>query len=238
MALPDYVKPLISASMSWITFLTLSTITCSWLDLINISKLSNIGTLTIGEGVEASDGGFDDSVVRAWARAATESDAFSMLRVLACRKQRSITSQVFLYIGQIRSLLHFLTEDCSIGPRDRPYAEASGWKYRTTDKFGGYLKSRGINDSSWDTIIHACFHQNTDLSTCTPILHFSLGKILTGDNGLRCFYRNEIRSEAPQPLTATKREFIDSGRDQPPPKRAIKMSKQRNDSDLMTEFSF
>ena len=238
MAFPYYVKPLLSASMQWITFLTLSSIICSRLDLINISKLSNIGTLTIGEGVEVLDGGFDDSIVRAWARAATEFDAFSMLRVLACRKQQSITPQIFLSISQILPLLLFLLEDCSIGSRDRPHAEASGWKYRSTNKLGEFLKGRGINDSSWDSIIHACFCQNADVSTVTPILHFSLGKLLKGDDGLRCFYRNEISNETPQPPIATKRELVDSDRDQSRSRKTIKISKQRNDNDLMTDFGF
>ena len=233
----DYLKPLLSTSMQWITFLTLSGVPCSRLDLINISKLSNIGALTIGERIESSDGGFDDNIVRAWARAAAESDAFSMLRVLACRKQQSITPKIFLYISQILPLLHFLLEDCSINTQDRQSAEASGWRYRTTNKLGEFLRRRGVNNTSWYSVIHACFRHNAELNASMPILHFSLGKPTRIDD-LRWFYRNQVSNEALQPPIAAKREPLDPSCGQSRPRKAIKISKQRSDIDLSTDFGF
>lgn len=256
MALPDYIKPLLSPSFQWITFLTLSNITCSRHDLINVSKLTNIGALTIAHGVEAPDAGLDDSIVRAWARAATEAGAFSRLCVFACRAQRAITSQVFAYISQFPSLTMFVVEDCNFGPRYKPSAQAAGFKYRTGKDLSEFLVSGGATNSSWDTIIHAYFHQGGGLRPAIAdggcaeeanplhVLHLSLGAAAPDAEvegvGMRCFYRYTSDVEGRQQLPSMeKRPLTDLHPRQPPlKKRAMKISNRRDPVDLMREFAF
>lgn len=46
MGLGEYIKPISSTKFDWISFLTLSYITCSRTDLVKISHLPNLGVLT------------------------------------------------------------------------------------------------------------------------------------------------------------------------------------------------
>jgi len=259
MAFAEYIKPLVSPSFQWITFLTLSNITCSRHDLINVSKLTNIGALTIGHGVEAPDVGLEDSVVRAWGRAAAEIEAFSRLRVFACRAQTAITSQVFDYISKFPSLTTFVVEHCNVGSRDRPSARAAGFKYRTGKDLGEFLVSGGATNSSWDSIMHAFFHQGDGLRPAIPngdsgegnnlphVLHFSLGPAppdaevdTVGNRSMRCFCRYRSHAEGYQHLsTAEKRPLTNSHPALPPRKKiAMKISARRDPVDLMKEFWF
>ncbi|MCJ1246569.1 hypothetical protein MMC30_003777 [Trapelia coarctata] len=259
MALGDYIKPLVSLSFQWIAFLTLSNITCSRHDLINVSKLTNIGALTIGHGVEAPDVGLEDSVVRAWGRAATENGAFSRLRVFACRAQRAITSQVFDYLSQFPSLTMFVVEDCNIGSQDKPYAKAQGFKYRSGKDLSEFLVSGGATNSSWDSVLHAYFQLGSGLRDAIPngdsveggniphVLHFSLGGAppdaevdSVGSRSMRCFYRCKSHSEGRQHLPTTeKRPPTNPHPSQPLSKKiAMKISSGRDPVDLMMEFWF
>ena len=259
MAFGEYIKPLVSPSFQWITFLTLSNITCSRHDLISVSKLTNIGALTIGHGVEAPDAGLEDSIVRAWGRAVTEIGAFSRLRVFACRAQYAITSQVFDYISQFPSLAIFAVEDCNIGPRDRPSAQAAGFKYKTRKDLSEFLVAGGATNPSWDSLMHALFHQSGGLRPAIPngdsgggenrpdVLHFSLGAAppdaevdTGGKRRMRCFCRYTSHAEGHQHLpTAEKRPLTNAHPAQPPGKKiAMKISTRRDPVDLMKEFWF
>lgn len=111
MKLGEYTKHLESPSFNWITFLSVSHITCSRTDLIKICDLANLGVLTIGEKVHAPDIGLDDSVIRSWGRIAANSDKFSSLRVLNCRAQRGVTPKVFEHLNQFPALSSFNVEE-------------------------------------------------------------------------------------------------------------------------------
>ena len=248
MSLPDYIKPITSLSFAWITYLTLSHVTCSRFDLIHLSELTNIGTLTIGTGVEAPETGLDDGIVRAWTRAATETGAFSMLRVLACRSQRGITSNIFTYLTQFPLLSILLLEDSSIGPQDRAVAQALCWKYSTGKDLSECLAHGGCVDAKWDSVLHTSFYcasqfgarslteEGVEAINHLPVLHLSLGRApkdakvdTTGEKSLRCFQR-EIRHQAPvqEKALAVKRLVDEPGGGQSKKKRTMRASKQES----------
>ena len=143
MALSLYVNPLSTSEFQWITFLTLSNITCSRLDLINLSKLSNIGALTIGPGVEAPESGIDDRILRAWAHAAEESNSFSMLRVLMCRYQDQMSAAALEHLTRFPALAVIGVESCSIGSGQETAAQTLGWEYKTRVALGKFLLEGG-----------------------------------------------------------------------------------------------
>ena len=186
MGLADYVKPITSTSHHWLTFLTLSDITCSRSDLIQLSQLVNLGVLTIGKNVRTPDGNFDDSVIRSWSRSASASESFSMLRVFNCRMQQDITARCFEYLATIPSLAFFNLEECNIGPRDKSTAQRLGWKYRTQQELTKTLIHGGLKTQEWNPMCHTFFTlggdrsiqqitaEGVDAINVLPVLYFSI----------------------------------------------------------------
>lgn len=214
--------------------MTLSNVTISRRDLINLSKLANIGVLTIGNGVLTPDVGLEDGVVRAWSRAAADSDAFSLLRVLNLRHQKAVTTRVFQYLHDFPSLSLFNLDECSIGPRDKAPALAAGWKYKTSKMLNDHLPDLGKVDATWDSIAHACFRaggaygiesitaEGVEAINALPVLHFALGASTSdaglnahGNYKLQCFER--VKSwipPRPKKSEAQKRAIDDVGKSQ------------------------
>ena len=208
MSLGDYVKPLVSDFCQWITFLTLSNVTVSRRDIINLSILANLGALTIGAEVLTPDVGLDDNIVRAWARAAAEANAFSLLRVLNLRKQKHLTPRAFQHLHNFPSLALLILDDCSIGPKDRQAAMNSGWSHRTRKMLNGFLPELEKVVVSWDSVVHACFRaggayaienltaEGVEALNALPVLHFNIGAVTSdaqlnagGNYRLQCFER-------------------------------------------------
>ena len=258
LALATYVTPITSPSFNWITFLTLSNITCSRADLVNVSKLTNIGALTIGRGVWIGETGPDDSIVRAWSRAAAEANAFSMLRVLVCRSKKEITPRSFTYFNQFPALALFIVEDCNFGLRDKEQARSLGWKYRTGKDLSEFFIGGGLTDHKWDSTMHASFRcggaygiehltaEGVEAIDSLPVLHFSLGGDppdaaldLQTDGRTRCFQRVlRLVTVSMTQNAAAKRPVSEavpvSG--QPRKKPTIRSSKQQSFDDLLSGF--
>ena len=161
MRLPSYIKPVTSPDFQWITMLTLSTVTCSRYELINLSSLKNLGALLIGERFDTSDAGFDDRVIRAWSRAVTESGAFSVLRVLAIDKQVELTPAMFDYLQVFPTLALFLVNNCKLESRSKEAAELHGFTYRTASAlsklFFEGIKPDKHDHCPWYDILQAAF---------------------------------------------------------------------------------
>lgn len=254
MSLDAYVKPIMSPSFHWITFLTISNPTCSRTELIGLSKLVNLGALTIGKSV--TNGSFDDSILRAWGRAVAEVGAFSMFRVLTILAQKDITPRIFTYLNQFPTLALFNTEDCSLGPHNKAEALALGWKYRTGKDLTDFLIQGGLANASLDSTMRACFRQagvlSTDYLGCEgveaidslPVLHSCLGLSpkdvaleTTTNQRTRCFQRlsrKPLQNQTP----AGKRPLIDKSQphDRPVKRPLIRTSKQKDFSDLLMDF--
>ncbi|MCJ1481892.1 hypothetical protein MMC06_002052 [Schaereria dolodes] len=252
MLLNEYYKPITSESFQWITFLTLSDITCSRNDLTQLSLLTNLGTLAIGRGVKAPETGLDDRIIRAWAEAANVTKAFSMLRVLVCRWQKDLTVLSLQYLARIPGLTLFIVEACSVGHKDKVIAKDLGWKYSA----GRYLRESifdGVSAAvSWDTIIRSCFHKENEKHVESlrvegieavnglPSLHFCIGRVPAditlgpSDNrSLQCFIR-----PAPQKLQSltsvtSKRSLSEEETVHNKRKRTIRSVRQHNFEDLI-----
>lgn len=258
MALSAYITPITSPSFTWITFLTLSNVVCSRVDLVNVSKLTNLGVLTIGRGVWMGETGIDDSIIRAWSRAATEADAFSMLRVLVCRSQKEITPRSFAYFNHFPALALFIVEDCNFRPREKEPGRSLGWKYRTGKHLSELFMGGGLKDYKWDSMMHAAFRcggaygidsmtaEGVEAIGSLPMLHFSLGGDppdaafdLQKGQRTRCFERVSRQIAVPTvPNTTVKRPANETlhtiGR--PRKKPMIRSSKQQSFEDLLSGF--
>lgn len=160
--------------------------------------------------------GLDDSIIRAWGRAAAESGAFSMLRVLMCRSQREITTRLFGYLNSFPSLSSFNVEDCNIGPQDKTVAFDAGWKYLVGKELNEYLAKNGAQSYSWDSIVQPFFcgggEYSIEILTAEgveavknlPMLHCSLGAApldaaidLRGNQGMKSFQRTKNHMNSP-----------------------------------------
>lgn len=260
MKILDYIKPVVSPSFDWITFLALSNITCSSMDLIQISQLTNLGVLSIGPHIQAPEIGLDDSVIRSWGRTAATSNAFSMLRVLNCRSQKEVTSRAFSHLNQFPALALFSVENCNLGSQEKSMALQHGWKYRTGKDLSDWLVKGGASGARWDSIMYTCFGLGGAFSVealtaegvavvdALPVLHLSLGRPQkdaaldkTGNRSLRFFYRVPLYAQ----------ELVESGRsahkrllgEVTPPgqnpirkKPTIRASKLQDIGDLLSTF--
>ncbi|KAL9127182.1 MAG: hypothetical protein Q9217_003890 [Psora testacea] len=158
MPLSSYIEPIDSPSFHWLNFLSLQNIKCPRTALLQIPRLMNLAALTIGEGIYAPDIGVDDSMVRTWGRiAATDSNAFTMLRVLSLRGQSCITSRIFEYLDAFPMLAVLNIDGCGLGHRDECVAESQGWK-RRTDVEGDLVNvSDEATAADWESSLHTFF---------------------------------------------------------------------------------
>ena len=254
----SYTAPLISSSFHWITFLTLSFITCSRTDLLQLSRLVNLGVLSICEKVTCLEIGLDDSIVRSWGRAAAESDACSMLRVIACRSQRENHPRMLNYLNDFPSLALFAVEDCNIGPQDKRLALSLGWQYKTGVDLSKFINENGASSSTWDTVIHACFHGSGPFSVkrvgaegvaavdTLPVLHFSLGGAVsdavvdvTGNRSMRAFHRMEVPIPVSvNPVKDLKRPVVQTSEpaNQARKKPMMRSTKQQSMESMLMDF--
>ena len=255
MKLSDYMNPITSPSLSWITSLTLSSITCSRTDLIQISRIINIGTLSIGPNVEAPDIGIDDSIIRGWGRLATDSDAFTVLRVLSCRSQKEMTPRIFAYLNQFPSLDLFKVEHSNLGPQGKPLALQHGWKSITGVDLSSLHVKGGTEGMGWDSAADACFRVGEQFYAVKedgvtgidelPVLHLALGYIpavptvdKTGNHTWQCFYRTKREaSQRDDPLRNSKKRNLEEVQPKLPLKKpTMRASKQQNLEDVLMGF--
>ena len=257
MKLIDYMKPIISPSLSWITSLTLSNITCSRTDLIQISRIINIGTLSIGPNVHAPDIGIDDSIIRSWGRLAADSDAFSVLRVLSCLSQKEMTPRIFTYLNSFPSLHLFKVQDGNLDPQGKPLALQHGWESKTGVDLSSLLVKGGTEGVGWDPAADACFRLGgqfcadaliEDRVTGTdylPVLHLALGPVSAvptvdkaGNWSLQCFYRMKREAFQRNDLlhNSNKRNLEEVQPKLPRKKPTMRASKQQNLEDVLGDF--
>ncbi|KAL8683977.1 MAG: hypothetical protein Q9186_000007 [Xanthomendoza sp. 1 TL-2023] len=127
-SLDECIRHVTSPSFTWITFLTLANLSCTRTELIQVFRLTNLGMLTIDTS-DQSGSGLEDSIVRAWGRAASEAGAFTKFRILVCRSQSGITGKSFTYIQDFPALDMVLLDDCCYGLAEFVnQAEKYGWQ--------------------------------------------------------------------------------------------------------------
>lgn len=250
MKLADYMKPIISPSLTWITSLTLSNITCSRTDLIQISRIINIGILCVGPNVQAEGVGIDDSIIRNWSRLAVDSDAFSVLRVLSCRSQKFITPRIFTYLSQFPSLDFFNVADSNLGPQDKPLALQYGWEGKTGVELSNLLVKGTSEALGWDSATAACFqlrgHSCTEAGTKDAVrridgrhvLELIIGSVPVPTVYLQCFYRTKREGyQRNDFLQKSNKRNLDQVQPKIPRKKpTVRASKQQNLEDVLVGF--
>lgn len=257
MTLANYTAPITSISINWIAHLTLSNITCSRIDLIQLSRLLNLGVLTIGANVKAPDFGLDDNIVRTWARSAAASDAFRELRVLNCRSQTYLTNRIFDYLDQFPVLGAFNVEMSSIGSGSQEASQRAGWRFENGKVLDEWLHQGGSNSKDWNSVVHACFKgagvlikstfadQEVEAVNSLPVLHLALGGLPSpalvggsGEGSLSSFQRMprdtksiEVNNAVKMPL-----ESIASSSTLPRKKPTVRASKRQDLDHLLLGF--
>ena len=131
---------------------------CSRVELVQLSKLTNLGVLTIGEGLKAPDIGVDDSIIRAWMRAITESNAFNVLRILNFLSQRQVTNAAFQYFARFPLLTMVNLKDCGIGQHNKSEALRLGWEHKTGKDLKEFLANVEGNGHNFQSIYFAGSH--------------------------------------------------------------------------------
>lgn len=209
----SYIEPLISTTFHWLTFLSISNLHCSRTDLLQLFQLTNLGVLTVGQGVNCSGSGIglDDSIIRSWARAAATSSgsAFSCLRVLNCISQQSLSAKILPYLNDFPALALFTFDSCPgiHGPREKSEASRLGWRYKAGGELSAFFAQSGAVSTSWEDVSRASFRgcgpcsakkisaEGVEAFDTLPVLYFSFGKqpdvVVDGTRtpSLRAFYR-------------------------------------------------
>ena len=135
-SLVECTKHIDSPSFHYITFLTLSNIDCTRSDLIQLSRLTNLGMLTVrNDG--SSCVAFEDNIIRAWGRGASEAGAFTRLRILVCRFQFYITGKIFAYFQTFPALDLVLLDQCRVSREFTNHAKQHEWHAMRRSKSHG-----------------------------------------------------------------------------------------------------
>ncbi|KAI4099001.1 MAG: hypothetical protein LQ339_006194 [Xanthoria mediterranea] len=147
MNITECIKHIDSPSFHFITFLNLSDFSCSRSDLIHLSRLANLGMLTISTR-DPSWISLEDGIVRAWGRAASETGAFSRLRILVCRFQTYITAKSFVYLQDFPALDLVLLDQCRVSEGLTNQAAQQEWHAKEYSR----LRSDAVDLPAWKDI--------------------------------------------------------------------------------------
>lgn len=248
MDLTGYTTHLTSPSAHWVTFLTISNITCSRPELVQLSKFINLGVLTIGRGLDID---FDDGVIRAWMHAAVDSNAFSMLRVLKLYHRRNISGVSFGYLAYFPCLAMINFDECSINYQDKPEALRWGWNDSIGVNTSNLLVGGGRTDSVRNSFDHACFHwsgaftsphltaESVKATDSLPVLHFDLGASASNAAGWNSIVSFQRLTSCSATLEAAKKRLV-SDRSQSSAKSRkkpmLRASKQQDMGNVLMGF--
>ncbi|KAL8821352.1 MAG: hypothetical protein Q9223_000617 [Gallowayella weberi] len=242
-SLDECIRHVTSPSFNWITFLTLTNLSCTRTDLIQVSRLTNLGMLTI-ETSDQSASGLEDGIVRAWGRAASEAGAFTKFRILVCRPQSGITGKSFAYMQDFPALDMVLLGNCCSGLAEFVnQAEEHGWQTVAEDLLRPEAAS--VRSFAWRDIYNNLknlwFHRHPQykLNSYDPVLDIVLGPTarLPRRNGL---YSNDLWLHRTKYICNN----LEERRLQQGPgagilsskKRVIRDSRRQNLNDLLAEF--
>lgn len=258
MNITECIKHIDSPSFHFITFLNLSDFSCSRSDLIHLSRLPNLGMLTISTQ-DPSWVTLEDSIVRAWGRAASETGAFSRLRILVCRFQTYITAKSFVYLQDFPALDLVLLDQCRVSKGLTNQAAQQEWHAKEYSR----LRSDAVDLPAWKDIysgllkkgalldieaMHKPFENDEDSE---PILDVSLGltassasRLLTLSSALsgntwlfrrkgRCNHSSSLASSFSQKRSLAGNSVASSRSFKRP---ALRTSRQRTMEDLLADF--
>lgn len=136
-----------SPALEFVTFLDISNLKMSRMDLLMLPELETLGTLTVGPAISvtASDGsvqdGVDDAILRSWARSAEERGQMSCLRSLRVREQTELTGECLSFVTAIPNVASFTIEGVSdvLDFVDPDLAGLLGWEIGDAFEEGGEI---------------------------------------------------------------------------------------------------
>ncbi|KAL9586713.1 MAG: hypothetical protein Q9212_000721 [Teloschistes hypoglaucus] len=266
MRLCDGIKPMTSPSFAWITFLALANICLTREELIRISRVANLGMLTInplyGDYI-GQDIGLDNNLVRAWGRAASEAGAFSKLRILVLNDVtcRFLTDSVFKYLRGFPAL-GMLLVPAEFQDIFDDTAVAHGWyRIKNSELRGTPFESESC---TWQDIYTDCFNDDgtfdlvklenlqSPIGNAPPVLDVVYGKT-KNDHYSKLMPRNHFGKEILQIFIRTKgwrdrtvrilnddkkriRPTHPDSHESSKKKRAMRSSKQQHIGALLADF--
>ena len=225
---------------------------------MQVSELSNLGVLSLGKGLKAPDIGIDDSVIRAWMRAATESNAFSMLRALNCQSQRRITGESFGYLARFPRLAMVQLSDCGISPQDIQDALHWGWEHKTGKDLNAFWKDIGLAGYECYSFYFVCYRWGrkysikqsksptleVDYPHLYPVLNYFLGPAVNfaknprGAQASILFHRSEPSTLVDEAAVSSKRPGDDDSYSSGPSRKkpTMRASKQQDMGNVLMGF--
>lgn len=126
--LPHLVK-VAALSDCWLTNLTLSNCEIPVQALVSVAELHNLQNIHVHRTQDSVQGTFSDHVVKAWARAAKEDDAFTSLETIFVNGQKGITAGSLYHLSSFPKLDTFCAQSCGM-PRkwgEQTKAVPMGW---------------------------------------------------------------------------------------------------------------
>jgi hypothetical protein len=143
-----YTEPLTSKSFDFLTSLSITT-SFPMPDLVKLSSITNLGILEIvnptkTKGHESLDGPFPkigDRLIRAWAQAALNHGAFSVLRILKLWNHQDLTSNSLVYVNSFPALAVYDVQGCGFDLRAKVDARRLGWKSTLDTNILGLLEA-------------------------------------------------------------------------------------------------
>jgi hypothetical protein len=105
-ALLSHLSTIAAPSFEWVTALSIYDTPIERRDWSRLATLANLGVLHV-ENWQVSCGAVDDVIIREWARAARDDEAFSQLKLVLLRNQSAISLGVlddFAYFPALRAL--------------------------------------------------------------------------------------------------------------------------------------
>lgn len=129
----EYMQSITAPDFEWITLLSLTDVALSRTHLLQLSCIRNLGALMVYNSNNESfrsthrDSKVDENVTRAWSRHATESGAFSKLRVLMLECCYEATARSLTYMKSFPMLELCAIARSSIDSDDES-DPPSGWR--------------------------------------------------------------------------------------------------------------
>ncbi|KAI9816512.1 MAG: hypothetical protein M1827_001644 [Pycnora praestabilis] len=241
-----YIKSITSSI--WITYLTLSDIEFTRVELLNISDLTNLGALKIDNHCftrEDTSPGVDDSIVRAWGRAAADTGAFTKLRVLMLRNQPDITGRSLEYLNYFPALTIYNVPGCALSVALDEKAHSMGWGLYTgkhlikalrKDKKAGRTMVLSMSRIFREAGSLCISNQNiseTQRIDSLPVLDFAIGRQANYVWETVCFQRLALAL----PSENKAGDGLEKEEEPPPTKkRKMRTSKQQSFEDTLLGF--
>ena len=123
--------------------------------MIRLARLTNLGKLALGPFQDRYVC-LDDSLVRAWSRAASEAKAFTKLRILVCGSRVDITEKTFAYFQNLPALGLLLLEDFFDCPSALK-SSAAKHHWRFIEECDVLRSVLATESSPWQRLYNTCF---------------------------------------------------------------------------------